>query len=100
MSFLLNEADHTVSEQAAMDLAQNWSAHGARVTIHRFPASLALPHNVMESDTRGGKVALVFPVVEALALGVTPPQMPDKVLEVHRDACDGWRCALKRAMAP
>jgi esterase/lipase len=100
MSFLLNEADHTVSEQAAMDLAQNWSAHGARVTIHRFPASVALPHNVMESDTRGGNVALVYPVIEALARGVTPPQMSEKVLEIHRDACDGWRCALKRAMAP
>jgi carboxylesterase len=100
IAFLLNEADHTVSDQAAMNLAQNWSAHGARVAIHRFPASLALPHNVLETDARGGNVALVYPVVEALALGVTPPTLPETVLEVHRDACDGWRCALKRMMTP
>lgn len=97
MSFLLNEADHTVSEQAAMNLAQNWSAHGARVSIRRFPASLALPHNVMETDARGGNVSLVYPVVEALARGLTPPKMPETVLEVHQDVCGGWRCALKRA---
>jgi hypothetical protein len=54
----------------------------------------------MEIDAHGGNVALVYPVVEALALGVTPPQMPEQVLEVHRDVCAGWRCALKRAMTP
>ena len=100
MSFLLNEADHTVSEQASIDLAQHWSAHGARVAIHRFPASLALPHNLMEVDARGGNVALVFPVVEALARGVTPPTMPEDIVERRREACGGWRCALKRAFAP
>ena len=100
MSFLLNEADHTVSEQAAVDLAQRWSAHGARVAVHRFPASLALPHNVMEIDARGGNVALVFPVVEALARGATPPKIPGDTVEVHRDACGGWRCVLKRALQP
>ena len=83
-----------------MNLAQNWSAHGAHVVMHRFPASLALPHNVMETDARGGNVALVYPVIEALALGVIPPQMPEQGLEVHRDVCRGWRCALKRAMTP
>jgi carboxylesterase len=100
MSFLLNEADHTVSEQAAIDLAQRWSAHRARVAVHRFPASLALPHNVMEIDARGGNVALVFPVVEALARGATPPTISANVVEIQREACRGWRCALKRAMAP
>ena len=100
MSFLLNEADHTVSEQASIDLAQHWSAHGARVAIHRFPASLALPHNLMEADARGGNVGLVFPVIEALARGVSPPKMPEATVEVHPDACGGWRCVLKRALVP
>ena len=100
MSFLLNESDHTVSEPAAIDLAQHWAAHGARVTVHRFPASLALPHNVMEIDARGGNVGLVFPVVEALARGATPPAISESVVEVRRDECRGWRCALKRAMTP
>ena len=98
MVFLLNEADHTVSEQAAIDLAQHWSAHGARVAVHRLPASLALPHNLMEIDARGGNSGLVFPGVEALARGATPPAMPDTVVEVRREACSGWRCALKRVL--
>lgn len=100
MSFLLNEVDHTVSQQAALDLAQHWSAHGARVAVHTFPASLGLPHNVMETDARGGNVALVFPVVEALARGVAPPQLAGNVLQARRDACSGWRCLLKRALEP
>lgn len=100
MAFLLNEADYTVSEQAALDLAQHWTAHGARVAVHRFPASLGLPHNVMEIDSRGGNVALVFPVVEALARGVAPPKIPGNAVEIDRDACFGWRCALKRVLQP
>ena len=100
MSFLLNEADHTVSEQAAIDLPSQWSAHGAPVTAHRFPASLALPHNVMEIDARGGNVGPVFPVVEAVARGATPPMIAENTVELHRDACTGWRCALKRATTP
>lgn len=100
ISFLLNEVDHTVSQQAALDLAQHWSAHGARVAVHTFPASLGLPHNVMESDARGGNVALVFPVVEALARGLTPPKFPGNLLQAPRDVCSGWRCVLKRALQP
>jgi len=100
MVFLLNEADHTVSEQAAIDLAQHWSNHGARVAVHRFPASLALPHNLMEVDARGGNVGLVFPVVEALARGAPPPAMPENVVDLPREACSGWRCALKRMLQP
>ena len=100
MSFLLNEADHTVSEQAALDLAQRWSGHGARVAVHRFPASLALPHNLMESDARGGNVALVFPVVEALARGASPPKRAGDLSNVQPAVCSGWRCALKRVLQP
>ena len=100
MSFLLNEVDRTVSQQAALDLAQHWSAHGARVTVHSFPASLELPHNVMELDARGGNVALVFPVVEALARGETPPTIQGNILQPHREACGGLLCVLKRAMQP
>ena len=96
MYFLLNEADHTVSEQAALAVAQQWLDHGARVAVYRFPASLKLPHNTMEIDARGGNVGLVFPVVEALARGVgvsNVPQMPHM-------ACGGWRCALQKAIKP
>ncbi|HEY2374739.1 MAG TPA: alpha/beta fold hydrolase [Gemmatimonadaceae bacterium] len=94
MIFLLNEADHTVSEQAAVDVARRWFDHGAHVGVYRFAASLKLQHNVMEIDAHGGNVGLVFPVVEALARGVTPPT----VAELQDAPCAGWRCAIKRLL--
>ena len=94
MIFLLNEADHTVSESAALEVAEHWSNHGARVEVYRFPASLKLQHNVMEIDARGGNVGLVFPVVEALALGATPPS----AAEPQAQPCGGWRCVIKRLL--
>ena len=92
MIFLLNEGDHTVKDDASVEVAQRWFDHGARVSVYRFGASLKLPHNVMEIDARGGNVGLVFPVVEALARGATPP----KAAELQDAPCGGWRCALKR----
>lgn len=97
MYFLLNEADHTVSEQAALELGQRWGARGAHVAVYQFPASLGLPHNVMEIDARGGNTALVFPVIEALARGLPPSNFPERQ---PRTPCDGWRCALRRALTP
>lgn len=96
MLFLLNEADHTVSETAAIEVAQHWSDHGAHVDVYRFPASLKLQHNVMEIDVRGGRVGLVFPVVEALARGQTPPS----AAQLQGEPCGGLRCALKRTLRP
>jgi esterase/lipase len=95
MIFLLNEADRTVSEGAAMEVAQRWFEHGARVGVYRFGAKLKLQHNVMEIDARGGNVKLVFPVIEALALGATPPSTVDQL----SDPCKGWRCALRHALS-
>jgi pimeloyl-ACP methyl ester carboxylesterase len=94
MIFLLNEADHTVSEEASLEVAQRWFDHGARVGVYRFGAKLKLQHNVMEIDARGGNVKLVFPVVEALALGATPPSDAEQLA----DPCNGWRCALRHAL--
>jgi alpha-beta hydrolase superfamily lysophospholipase len=94
--FLLNERDATVSEAAAIDLAERWFDHGANVTIYRFPWSANLPHNVMETNARGGNVDITFPVIEALARGIDPP----KTVSVERLECSGWRCAAKRALKP
>jgi esterase/lipase len=93
MIFLINEADRTVSYQASVEVAQRWFDHGARVGVYKFRASLKLQHNVMEIDARGGNVGLVFPVVEALALGTAPPQ----VAELQSAPCGGLLCAFKRA---
>ena len=94
MFFLLNEGDRTVSEEASLEVARQWNDHGARVEVYRFPGALKLQHNVMEIDARGGNVALVFPVVEALALGAAPPN----TAELQGEPCAGWRCAIKRLL--
>jgi esterase/lipase len=92
--FLLNERDHTVSEKAALDLAQQWFDHGASVAVYKFPASAKLPHNVMEVNRRGGNTEVVYPIVMALARGMTPPP-PVKLQSVP---CRGFRCAMKRLL--
>ena len=94
MIFLLNEADHTVSEEASIQVARGWYDHGAHVEVYRFRAALKLQHNLMEIDARGGNVGLVFPVVEALALGVTPPE----AAELQDEPCGGLWCAIKRSL--
>jgi len=85
---VLNELDHTVSEDASLDLARRWSQHGASVLAYRFPASARLPHNVMEIPQRGGNPELVLPVIEALALAQTPPE----TIRPVNIPCDGVDC--------
>lgn len=92
--FLLNELDHTVSEEASLALAQSWIDHGARVSVYRFPKALNLPHNVMEIPQRGGNPDIVLPVVEALVTNTSPPANA----EPRPLACGGLRCALRRAI--
>lgn len=89
--FLLNERDHTVSESAAVDLAQRWLDRGATVAAYRFRATEKLPHNVLELTSHGGNTDLVYPVVEALARGMAPATVPQ--LDVP---CEGFRCRLRR----
>lgn len=91
--FLLNELDHTVSENASMALAQSWYDHGAQVTVYRFPKTLKLPHNVMEVPERGGNLDVVLPVLEALAMAATPPSAAER----QPDPCGGFICAFRRA---
>jgi esterase/lipase len=92
--FLLNERDHTVSEKASIDLAQQWFDHGASVAVYKFPGSAKLPHNVMEANGRGGNTEMVYPIVMALARGMTP-RPPVKLQSVP---CRGFRCAMKRML--
>jgi esterase/lipase len=92
--FLLSERDETVSANAEFELAQSWFDHGASVKVYRFPKSLNLPHNVMEtSPARGGKVEIVYPVIEALATYGPVPHAADLMPDVP---CRRWRCALLR----
>ncbi len=71
---LLNQNDHTVNDEASVDLARRWTMGTPLVSVYSFPADLRLPHNVMEINERGGNLELVYPVVEALSLGNKPPE--------------------------
>jgi hypothetical protein len=73
MILLLNANDHTVKAAPALDLAKQWVTKGANVKVYEFPDSLRLPHNVLEAAHRGGNSSVVFPSLEALAHGSTPP---------------------------
>jgi esterase/lipase len=71
-AFMLNDLDRTVSSSGALKVAKEWDAHGARVCVYAFPASLGLPHNVLDGREPGGQPALVLPEVIALAEGESP----------------------------
>jgi esterase/lipase len=90
--FLLNARDRTVSEDASLDLAQRWFDRGASVLVYKFPAALRLPHNVMEQTGRGGNTEVVYPVVTALARGMTPPRSAP----LQNVPCRGFWCAMRR----
>ena len=72
---LLNENDDTVSGEASVALAKLWSESSSLVLLYQFPAALGLPHNLMESTRRGGNPEIVYPVLQALAQGVAPPDV-------------------------
>src|SRR5678816_196626 len=71
-AFMLNDLDRTVSPAGSMKVAKEWDAHGARVSVYAFPASLGLPHNVLDGREPGGQPALVLPEVIALTEGESP----------------------------
>jgi hypothetical protein len=96
MFFLLNARDQTVSEKAALDLAQRWFDRRASVAAYKFPASARLPHNVMEIPRRGGNPEMVYPIVTALARGEAPPP-PVQLMSVP---CGGVWCAVRRLVPP
>ena len=71
-AFMLNDFDRTVSSAGSLKVAKEWDARGARVSVYAFPASLGLPHNVLDGREPGGQPALVLPEVIALTEGESP----------------------------
>ncbi|GAC1477255.1 MAG: hypothetical protein NVS1B4_19610 [Gemmatimonadaceae bacterium] len=70
---LLNEHDHTVKAGPAEDLARRWAAHGAAVRVYMLADSLSLPHDVIDPRETGGRTALIYPVLDDLVHGRSPP---------------------------
>jgi pimeloyl-ACP methyl ester carboxylesterase len=94
MFFLLNARDQTVSEKAALDLAQRWFDRRASVAVYKFPASARLPHNVLEIARRGGNPEMVYPIITALARAQAPPP-PVQLMSVP---CRGLACEVKKLL--
>jgi len=91
--FLLNEADRTVSEDAALEVARRWMDRGATPKAYRFGIAAKLPHNVMELTSHGGNTELVYPIVEALARqGAAESQ---ELVELLGAPCEGFWCRLR-----
>ena len=86
-TFLLNDRDRTVKTSTAMHLAKDWEAHGARVSVYAFPASLGLPHNVLDGREPSGQPQLVLPSVIALSHG-EPAREPLQRRPLHVTAKD------------
>jgi carboxylesterase len=92
--FLLNAADRTVSEDAALEVAQRWMDGGASSKAYRFSIGARLPHNVMELTSHGGNTELVYPIVEALARQGSA-ESPE-IVQLLGTSCEGFWCRLRR----
>ncbi len=62
-----NEADTQVDNGEIDGLVEDWRAHGADVTTESFPASLDLPHDVVDEQQATAQTDITYPVLlEAL----------------------------------
>jgi esterase/lipase len=71
--FVVNANDHTVKTSPTVDLARTWSERGASTVVYEFPKALGLPHDIAEEAHPNAQPALVYPVLEALMHGQSPP---------------------------
>ena len=78
LDLLLNDADGTVSNDAALAWAARWRTAGHVVTVVHIPACLGLPHDTIDRAQPGQDTALVYPIVVAMAEGRTPPPITTK----------------------
>jgi pimeloyl-ACP methyl ester carboxylesterase len=65
---LLNAHDHTISNDAALRLANDWRAHGAKVSTAWLPDSLGLPHDVIDPRQPVKRMDIVYPLLDSLLL--------------------------------
>lgn len=73
---VINPNDDTVNNELTLQLANLWRQHSTEVTIFEFPASLGLPHDLIDPSQPNLKTELVYPVLVDLITGQpgTAPQ--------------------------
>jgi len=79
VTVLLNAHDHTIANGAAIDLARKWQLHGATTHIYELPDSLRLPHDVIDPRHPGSNISAVYPVLDALMVGVKPGALVSEI---------------------
>jgi hypothetical protein len=78
LDLIINDADGTVSNDAALAWAARWQASGHIVTVVHIPACLGLPHDTIDLAQPGEDTTLVYSIVVAMAEGKTPPPITAK----------------------
>lgn len=74
---LLNAHDRTISNAAAVRLADDWRTRGAKVTVVTLPDSLRLPHDVIDPRQPIKRIDIVYPLLDSMLLapnGMMPPK--------------------------
>ncbi len=63
LTLITNPSDPVISHQFVAQLVQAWTAHGATVTEHRFPAEWNLLHDLIDPLQPQEQVARVYPLL-------------------------------------
>jgi pimeloyl-ACP methyl ester carboxylesterase len=95
---MLNDRDHRESS-AALEIAKEWEAHGARVSVYAFPASLGCRTTCSTGASRTGS-PVVLPSVIALTHG-EPAREPlqRRPLHLTQELVEEQHCCLSRNQA-
>lgn len=72
IAFVMNANDRTISAAPAQALARQWAAEGASVQTYELPASLGLPHDVIDPRQRVKRPDVVYPLLLDLVAGRRP----------------------------
>ena len=73
IAVLLNDADLSVSNAFTRRVVQAWQANGHEITIENLPASMQLPHDLIDPRQADQNIAFVYPILTDMIGGTTPP---------------------------
>ncbi|MCC6983600.1 MAG: alpha/beta hydrolase [Bauldia sp.] len=60
---MINEADEAASNPLTLAIVESWRRHGRDVEVETIPASLGLPHDVIDPRQPAEDIALVYPIL-------------------------------------
>ncbi|MGE5176007.1 MAG: alpha/beta hydrolase [Hyphomicrobiales bacterium] len=66
LALITSACDEGIDNRAAAELARRWRARGADVRAYQFPESLGVRHDMIDPEQPYQKVAVSYPVIEAM----------------------------------